>query len=356
MSNPIVIQDPIELADAPLLISTVGHDLTVILRGEPGIGKSSVLKELERMHGDKYDYIYVDCPVLDLSDIVMRIPNHDTKSLESYVSSLFRLDSPKPKVIMLDEFSKTNKLLQTLFTRMLLERAVGDVKIPGLLFGTGNLSGDGVGDTMLAHAGNRVMIVDVNKPRATAWNLWASANGISRSIRAWVAMNPTCLASYRDGGQDDNPYIFRPNQKMLSFVSNRSLAKADVVVKNWEKLGTNLTKAALAGTCGPAFANSFTAFLQMEKELVPVKNVIADPENVAVPENPASLFMTMFNAVDVIETQDDLSNFMKYVNRIKAEEVQECFFTMALKGRISRLASMNADIKAWGVKNLELMI
>ena len=129
MSTVIKLEEAIELSDVPLLISTVGKDISVILKGEPGIGKSSVLKMLEEMHGNKYDYIYVDCPVLDLSDVVMRIPNHETKSLESYVSSLFRLDSPKPKIIMLDEFSKTNKLLQTMFTRLLLEHCVGDTNL-----------------------------------------------------------------------------------------------------------------------------------------------------------------------------------------------------------------------------------
>jgi len=347
----IQINDPVELSDVPNLIMTVGREVTVVLKGEPGIGKSSVLKELERLYGDKYDYVYVDCPVMDLSDIVMRIPNHGSKTLEAYVSSLFKFDSPKPKIVMLDEFMKTNKLLQTLFTRLMLERTVGDAALPpgSIVFATSNHSSDGVGDAMLAHAGNRVMIINVDKPRHVKWNLWASQHGISAKIRAWVAMNPRCLASYLDGGQDDS-------RGVLSVVTPRSLAKVNVVVENHDKLGRAVAKAALAGTCGAAFANSFDAFLTLDKALTPVKNIIADPEGVLVPENPAALFLTMFNAVDVIETQDDLSNFMKFVNRIRSEEVQECFFTMSLQGRISRLASRNDAIKQWGMKNLELMM
>jgi hypothetical protein len=160
-----------------------------------------------------------------------------------------------------------------------------------------------------------------------------------------------------DGGQDDNEFIFNPSRRgVLSFVTPRSLAKVDVVVKNYDKLGRAVTKAALAGTCGASFANSFEAFLTLEKELVSVKAIINDPENVQMPEKPAALFLTMFNAVDTIETQDDLSAFMTFVNRIRSEEVQECFFTMALQGRISKLASRNDQIKAWGMKNLELMM
>ena len=118
MANKTInFNNPVELNDIPLLITTIGHHRSVMLRGEPGIGKSTVLKMLQQMHGDKYDYIYVDCPVMDVSDIVMRIPNRDTKTLESYVSELFKLNSPKPKMIMLDELTKANKLLQVISTQ-----------------------------------------------------------------------------------------------------------------------------------------------------------------------------------------------------------------------------------------------
>ena len=37
------IDNMISINDAPKLIATMGKDITVILEGEPGIGKSSVL-------------------------------------------------------------------------------------------------------------------------------------------------------------------------------------------------------------------------------------------------------------------------------------------------------------------------
>ena len=113
----------VTLKQAATLIAT-NPEIRFMLRGEPGIGKSTVLKNLEKTHGDRYDYIYADCPVMDVSDVVMRIPDHATKTLQSYVSELFKCDSPKPKMIMLDEVTKANKLLQVIFTRLTLERTV----------------------------------------------------------------------------------------------------------------------------------------------------------------------------------------------------------------------------------------
>ena len=360
MANKTInFNTPVDLKDVPNLITTIGQHRTILLRGEPGIGKSTVLKNLEKIHGDAYDYIYADCPVMDVSDVVMRIPDHETKTLQSYVSELFKLNSPKPKIIMLDEVTKANKLLQVIFTRLMLERTVGDTKLPAnsIVFATGNNISDGVNDSMSAHVINRLCVINVRKPNAVNWNLWATDNGISRIIRSWVAMNPKSLASYLDGGQEENEFIFHPSRPSVSYVTPRSLDGADEVIKQRDKLGTYVTQAALAGLCGAAFADSIAAFMSMEKELVLVKTIIENPETVQIPEKPAALFMTMFNAVDTIETQDDLSAFMTYVNRIKSEEVQECFFTMAFQSkRTARLARNNNALREWGMKNLELLV
>ena len=355
----INFNNAVELNDVPNLIATIGHHRTVMLRGEPGIGKSTVLTNIQNILRDSYDYIYADCPVLDVSDVTMRIPNHETKALESYVSELFRLHDPKPKVIMLDEITKANKLLQIIFTRLMLERTVGDVKLPAgsIVFATGNNVSDGVGDTMSAHVLNRLCVINVRKPDAKRWNLWATDNGVSRIVRAWVAMNPSCLASYLDGDQMNNPYIFNPTKPITSFVTPRSLVGADEVIKNRDKLGSYVTQAALAGLAGAPFAEGISAFMSMEKELTSITDVIANPETVQLPEKPAALFLMMFNAVDTIETQDDLSQFMKFVKRVRSEEVQSCFYSMAFESkRTCKLAKNNADLRDWAVKNLALLV
>jgi len=187
--------------------------------------------------------------------------------------------------------------------------------------------------------------------------LWASDNGVSGLLRAFVAMNSKCLASYLDGGQDENEFIFHPTRPNVSFVTPRSLVGADEVIKNRSKLGSYVTQAALAGLCGAAFAEKLEAFLLMEKELVSVKDIIASPDTVQMPEKAAVLFQIMFNAVDSIDTQDDLSNFMTFVKRIRSEEIQECFYTMAYQTkRTARLAKNNNDLREWGMKNIELLM
>ena len=340
------------------LIPTIGQELTPIIQSEAGCGKTSLLKTIEKKLGDKYDYIYVDCPVKDMSDIAMTIPNHETKTLESYVGSLFKLDNDKPKVILLDEFMKSPKLLQVIFTRLMLERTVGDTPLPegSIVFGTSNNQADGLGDTMMAHAGNRVCIVEMQKPEVEDWLVWATENGVSPLIRAFVHTFPRCLASYRDEGQEDNPYIFNPKKPVLSFVSPRSLEKASVIVSNRDKLGDNATMVALAGTIGQSASADMSAFLRLEKELPTFDDILKEPESTEVPENISAQLMLMFQAVDKIKQQSDLTAFMKFVNRMASNEIQAIFFTMMMKNsRTVKIARGNKEISDWAVDNFDIM-
>ena len=83
------------------LIREIGDTNTIAVISEPGVGKSSLLAMIAEDNGDqwrkvgddfptdKYDYIYVDCPVKDMMDVAASIPNHASKTLEYYVASLF---------------------------------------------------------------------------------------------------------------------------------------------------------------------------------------------------------------------------------------------------------------------------
>jgi len=385
--SKISFTQTVSIKELRKIIPLIGGELTVVVQSEPGCGKTSLLSMIAMdngdkwrsprdgtsIEGDKYDYIYVDCPVKDMSDIGMTIPNHATQQLEYYVSSLFDIHNGKPKVIMLDEFMKSPKLLQIIFTRLMLERMVGDVPLPedvvnkrkSIVIATSNNASDGVGDTMLSHAGNRVCILQMAKPTPNEWLEWAGQEvtigdkvrvRVSRVVRAFVAMFPRSLASYKEGdAQKDNPYIFHPNKSALSFVSPRSLEKCDVIVRNRDALGEHATQAALAGTIGHSAAGDMAAFLALEKSLTGVMDIIKAPSTIEMPKDISAQLMIMFQAVDVLETQDQLSKFMEFVERIPSSEIQGVFFTMMMRTSKSvKLARNNLKIAEWAKNNHDL--
>jgi len=78
----------ITLKQASTLIRT-NPDTRFLLRGEPGIGKSSLLESIASSLG--YDYAYIDVPNLDLGDIAMPVIDHDTKTTRYYPNARFKL-------------------------------------------------------------------------------------------------------------------------------------------------------------------------------------------------------------------------------------------------------------------------
>jgi hypothetical protein len=241
---------------------------------------------------------------------------------------------------------------------MMLERMVGDRPLPAgsVIIATSNNASDGVGDSMLAHAANRVCIVRMAKPTADEWLTWATANGVSRVVRAFVSMFPRVMASYLEGdNQKDNPYIFKPSSGTLSFCSPRSLAKCDVIVKHRDVMGENATMVALAGTIGASAAGDMAAFMSLEKSLTDVKDIVKNPLGVTMPTDISAQLMIMFQAVDTLATQDELTSFMEFVERIQSSEVQAVFFTMMMRSpKAVRLARNNAKIAEWAKNNHEL--
>lgn len=360
------ISTRVSISDLRRIIPVVGAITAPLIISEPGVGKTSLLNQIMQDMGDGYDGIYVDGGSLNYGDIGSYIPVHDTKTLEFYVAKLFNLTDSRPKIIMIDEFTKVAKVLRPTVTRLILERTVGDIPLPegSIVFATGNMTTDGVGDFLAAHEGNRVTVFEMEKPRAvddmgrpSDWLIWAADNDISSVTQAFAAMTPSAFASYRDDANTNNPMIFNPRSNNVTFLSPRSLAKADkAFVQNSKVLGEKATFAGLAGTIGEAGARALASFMAMEKELISTTDVVAGPDTVAVPTNLGALYMMIFNAVQQLATQDQLSAFMKFVKRTNSNEIEAVFFSMlAGNAKTARMARGNETIKAWMLDNHALV-
>jgi len=316
--------------------------------------------------GGTYRYVYMDWSSTDIADLFMRAPDRATKMLEQYLTGLIDPTDPRPMVLMIDEWTKpTSKMMQAASARIVLERIIGDWTLPAgsKVYATSNNASDGVGDNILAHCGNRVMFLPVAKPTHRQVAIWGMNNNIHPLLCAWAARTPDAFKSYKTCSEEElrnNSMFFVPGRGMLSFLSPRSWAKCDPVVRNMPVLGENATRAALAGTVGMAAAEAMLAFFELGKDLVDFKTVRNDPINAPVPDNFAAKIMIMLsNLLPEITTQDDLSACVTYVTRFKSDELISLFYCMLTStDKTKALANRNADIKKWMMtnQNYELLV
>jgi hypothetical protein len=95
-----------------------------------------------------------------------------------------------------------------------------------------------------------------------------------------------------------------------------------------------------------------SAFLQIEKSLPKFESILEKPTEIAMPTEVSALLMLMFQATDALKTQDELSKFMKFVNRMESSELQAVFFTMMVRHKNGmKLVRNNSEISKWAVDN-----
>jgi len=336
----------VSLNEAAKLVNTCGRSNTFIFQGEPGIGKSAMLKTLSSQCD--MESRYIDCALLDLGDLQMP---KVTDAVEFVPNKMFVSD--EPVIVMLDEIGKAMRPVQNALLTLLLEHRIGNHKLPegSIVFGTTNLASDGVGDMLQAHAKNRVTFLTVRKPSADEWIEWGVDNGVEPTLMAWVKEYPHCLASYADDpeGSVDNPYIFNPRQQQAAFVTPRSLAHASHIVKQRDSLSEPVMFSALSGTIGDSAARDMQAFLSVADALPPFKAIIEKPDTVQVPDSPIACVILALGAVARM-TSENVDAWMTYLTRLP-REVQFMFAQNAMRSRSAGVVVKSRSFTDWAREN-----
>ena len=361
----------VSLAQAAKAIAVIGAQRTVILEGEPGIGKSSTLTELASLY-PTYHRVYLDCQLLsDQGDffypfiVVTEAGSHTAKriALED-----FDFSDGVPVIMMLDEIGKSTKPVMNVITTLMQERRIGNNHLPegSIVYATTNLSSDGVGDFIAAHASNRVIRLEVQKPHVgmnadgsvdkDSWGMWALSNDIDPTLLAWFKMNPQALDSYRDhDGKTEwsNPYAYHPTKGAKSFVSNRSAHTASDIIKKRDELNDHgLLMAMLAGACGESFARDFSAYLVVKDRLPTPEAIRNAPETALVPEKgdaiaQVQLALMLVNQVNT----DSVDAFVTYVKRL-GSEYQALFGKSAIANPLKQTVVIKCEaFRKWALDN-----
>jgi len=309
----------VSLAEAEESIIAFGNENAVHLVGEPGVGKTAMFERIVERTG--YKGVYMDVPNLELGEIGIPMPNHETKTTSLYPNDAWGFHKSEPMVIFLDEFTKpSSQAVQNTLHPLLNERRIANFKLhpDTIVITAGNNSSDGVGDNLKAHSLNRITVMPVRKPTAEEWLEWGSQGGIAPEMLAWVKAYPHAMASYLDPSQADNPYIFNPKFPKRSFFSPRSGHRASNIIKKRDKISKNALIVGLVGTIGESAARDLTW-----------EQVMNDPANAQVPTSPAALCIMAYGAIQRVD-RANISKWFTYLKRTPTE-LQSVFCLSATK-------------------------
>jgi hypothetical protein len=314
----------VSLAEAEDAILAFGNQNAIHLVGEPGVGKTAMFERLVAKTGFKG--IYIDTPNTELGDIGIPMPNHETKTTALYPNETWGFHLNQPLCIFIDEFTKPSSMaVQNMLHPLLNERRIGGFHLhkDSIVVTAGNNSTDGVGDMLKSHSLNRITVMQVRKPTADEWIEWGAEHGIAAEALAWVKAYPHALASYRDAGQGDNPYIFNPKTPQKSFVSPRSLHRASNILTKRHLVTRNALISGLTGSIGEAAARDMIAYVEVADSLPSWAEVIDNPKGAKLPTSPAALNIMAYGAMQRID-RGNIGAWFEYLKRTP-KELQSVF-------------------------------
>ena len=358
MSKMIKAHNAITLADAAELLASSGQHVTYLFQGEMGIGKSSLLKSLKKRFGDKYHYCYVDMTIKDVGDfLIPKIMTVDGQEVCRFVpNEEFGVHLDKPVCVMFDEIGKAMKSVLNASLRPILERALGGYLFPegSIVFATTNLTIEGLGDTIPAHARNRMVQCRIRKPTAMEWvEDYAIANNIEPVIIGTVLEFPQMLQSFEEiEDPASNVYINDPRCPRPAFVTHRMLEKASHIYSATKHLPDTVRLHALCGAIGEPAALDMMTIMRLDEDLPTWDQITSNPDKVKVPTSAVANCMLVSKACQRVE-RETFGAWMTFCKRMP-KEVQALFAKTIMRGEKMAMAATFADFTAWAKDNMYL--
>lgn len=274
----------------------------VFLWGAPGVGKSQVVAQVASRNG--LELVDVRAVLLDPVDL-RGIPRIDAQGRAVWCAPSF-LPRAGRGVVFLDELNAAPPLVQAACYQLILDRRLGEYVLPEewVLVAAGNRESDrAVTHRMPSPLANRLVHLDFD-PDVEDWLLWAKGAGIDARLRAFLRFRPGLL------------HVFDPARGEKAFPSPRSWEFVSRIVRvevRWSTL-SNLVRGAV----GEGAAAEFLGFLQVCDRLPDVEEVLADPENVRIPDDPAVMY-ALCETVARRASEDSMPSLVTLAARLPAE-------------------------------------
>ena len=324
------------------LIKAVGTHRTVVVQGEAGCGKTSILYELAADPFFANYHVVNPIDMTQMSDGSVWVPDTDREAGVSrelpnerfgmHVGNRKGVDGSMPLLICLDEIAKARQYIKDTMAPIIFERRLGDFHMPdgSIVFGCTNLAVEGLGDSMQAHLRDRIIPVIMRKPTAQEWiEDFAVPKGLHAAVIASVTEYPQVFASFMDyevGGalhgqnqERHNPYIFNPRATQDKWVTGRSLHATSDILNTGGGLDDETLQAAIAGTVGRAFTGLLMAYVRFGKSLPAFGHICADPLGTPIPANPAAQVMLAFRLLTQASDRLEAEAVAQYMSRITGD-------------------------------------
>lgn len=263
----------------PYIQQTLKAGLVPFLHGSPGIGKSSLLKEIaDEFKLEVIDIRLSQCEPTDL----LGFPNLSGEKATYKPMDFFPVEGDSPPagkigwLLALDEMNGADESVQKAAYKLVLDRMVGNHHLHKnvAIVAAGNLATDRAMVEEMSTALQSRMIHFQTKVDAANWLTWAGKH-IDYRIVGFIGFRPSLIV----GSLDHEDFTF-PCPRTWTFLSKMINGVEDIT----------FIKNLASATIGEGTAMEFVSFLQVYKTLPSWEDIITKPEQVKVPTEMSIAF------------------------------------------------------------------
>ena len=253
------------------------NEVVPFITGKPGGGKSSCAREIAQALAKKLNIpperIVEFNPSLREPSDILGLPQFNgdyTKWLPPEEFWALR-EGVGPCVLIIEELSDADMSMQNPLCRVILDRCAGQLRLSKDLYiiATGNRTEDKSGANRLStKLANRMRELEFSEDLED-WLAWAETHGIPTKLQAFIRFRPNLLSDF-DPKRSRNP-------------TPRSWESVARIPEEIEKRSYVFSEH-VAGSVGKGAAAEYVGFLRVMKKLPSIRNILADPNGVPVPE------------------------------------------------------------------------
>lgn len=286
--------------------SLVEQRVPTFLWGAPGIGKSSIVKQIA--DEKKIGFIDLRLALMDPTDL-KGIPFYDKDSHTALWAPPAFLPQDGEGILFLDELNSAAPSVQASAYQLILDRKVGEYELPEgwAIVAAGNREGDrGVTYRMPSPLANRFVHFEMDV-HVEDWRLWAYKKALDERIISYI--------SYRS----EHLFTFDAKSDVKSFATPRSWEYVNRILKS--SISNELLLDTLGGAVGRDVAVSFLAFAKVMNRLPDIQNILTTSHGEYSDEVDVlyALSTGLVSAYLKEGSDERLDNLLSYTMNLKSE-------------------------------------
>jgi len=281
----------------------------LMLWGAPGVGKSTVVRELCR----ELDIQFIDIRLAQREPVDLRgLPVPKDDHVDWLLAGEWPRDSKSRGIILFDELSAADRTLQAAAYEIILDRRLGDLyRLPDgwLVMGAGNRLGDrAVAQSFSSALANRFCHLEMEAD-VDQWCAWAQQRGLHSDVLGFLKFAPEHFFNMSHNTERGWPSP-RSWERVAHFLQQAERSK----------LTPQQQRLMVSGLIGDGAAVPFFGFREVSAELPDIEAMLDGQQAVVIPTRNDAKFALCSGVV-----------FHLWRDKAKIKQRLQVFFELSLK-------------------------